>query len=33
MPDTGKNERLPQIATHNFFYFYIKKGDVTNLFD
>ena len=28
-----KCERLPRIATHNFFDFYIKKRDLTNLFD
>ena len=35
MPDTvhRKCERLPPIATHNFFDFYIKKRDLTNLFD
>ena len=28
-----KCERLPRIATHKFFDFYIKKHDLTNLFD
>ena len=32
MPDTKKGEGWPWIATHNFFDFYIKKRDLTNLF-
>ena len=28
MPDTGNAERLPRIATHKFFDFYIKKHDL-----
>ena len=30
---TPELEGLPRIATHNFFDFYIKKRDLTNLFD
>ena len=33
MLDTNKGERLPWIATRNFFDFYIKKRDLMNLFD
>ena len=34
MPDTrNAKDRLPRIATHKFFDFYIQKRDLTNLFD